>query len=89
MCSRSTSTSRELWVAAFRGFDGTAIVRDRPVAVIIARSITLRSSRMLPGHECRPNAARLSGVTESTRLPNALENSSMNRQISGGRSSRR
>ena len=43
----------ELWASLGAAVDdcGTGIVRRRPVAVIIARSTTLRSSRMLPGHE--------------------------------------
>ena len=69
---------------------GSRIVSRLPVATIMARSTTLRSSRMLPGHEYCCSAARLSLLDRRrSRLPNAFENSSTNRHTSSGMSSAR
>ena len=58
------------------------IVRWCPTATIMARSTTLRSSRMFPGQEYRCSASMLSRGIASMRLPNDFENSSTKRHTS-------
>ena len=57
----STSVSLTLRFPATGEGVGTAMVSRVPVVTIMARSTTLRSSRMLPGHEYACSAAMFSG----------------------------
>ena len=85
MCSIWASARVELAArpddARCRGASRTSV---GPSTMIISRSITLRSSRTLPGHVYRCSAARLSFEIEVMFLPNACENSSTNAQTRAG-----
>jgi hypothetical protein len=74
MCSFSTSAS--LTLRDVEGTDdfGGAIASLESFDRIMARSTTLRTSRMLPGQEYRCSAAMSSREMPSIRLPSSVEN---------------
>ena len=74
--------ARNCALAVAAAVAGNGMERRRLDETIIARSTTLRSSRMLPGHVYRCSAVKLSRSIASMRLPKALENSSTKRQTS-------
>ena len=89
MCVRSTSISLMLRPDAAEDVSGTGIVNRGPAAVIMARSTTLRSSRIFPGQAYRCSPSMLLFAIVSMRLPNAFENSSTKCHTSSGMSSTR
>ena len=57
-----------------------------PSATMVARSITFRSSRTLPGQSCASSTRIASGLAAATALPSRALNSTRNAWTSSGRS---